>query len=497
MLRGSILQQLKDAHQSGEGSGRSLNFGVYYKNTLVALCHALEDSILSSDESPLVITAFQRGKWYLQEADRYGDIADHAEQIVIMAAPDTGFREHPTSQRSNVALVDLDRDDPVSQEWHLIIVSPGYTAMVLCQELSPEDYGPQGVPDVDLERKFYGFWTFEPNLVMETAELAIAHLERYDTQLCNLLADHLSYIGNQAQPHDVLCSLPTVENLGDIVARVIDYLQTNHNGLSQPPSIDWSDLAPETKLDNNLLSNELQAFLRVAQIMDQADVSNPMAGAEVAAISEALGQLLDLPAWQLHRIRLVSLLHRLALLQSSTSVLSPRHTKVSEDSSPLALSCPLVLGTQVLRTMPRLRAIATIITHQTEWWNGNGQPGRLTGDEIPLESRILGLASEFQQQLAQLQPSEFGADRFDGIKQADSLDAALQVCAGQAGDRWDPKLVDALTLLVNGLKQGLNLSVSMPKIAAGLWLLDSHSDEELVQMYSGGEVRESSGSSVK
>jgi len=48
--------------------------------------------------------------------------------------------------------------------------------MVLCQELSAADYGAGGQPAADLERKFYGLWTFEPALVQETVELAIAHI---------------------------------------------------------------------------------------------------------------------------------------------------------------------------------------------------------------------------------------------------------------------------------------------------------------------------------
>jgi len=95
-----------------------------------------------------------------------------------MAAPDTGFAEHPTSQLPNVALVGLDPADPVAQEWHLMILSPSYTAMVLCQELSAADYGVAGQPTADLERKFYGLWTFEPSLVQESVELAIAHIGR-------------------------------------------------------------------------------------------------------------------------------------------------------------------------------------------------------------------------------------------------------------------------------------------------------------------------------
>ena len=173
MLEGSILSRLHEAHHHGK---RPLNFGVYYKNTLVALCHALEDFILDANSAPLMLTAFQRGKWYLEEAERYSDLADKSEYITIMATPDSGFDSHPTSKKENVALVYLKSEDPVAEEWHLIILSPTYTAMVLCQELSDEDYG-EDQPKEDLERKFYGFWTFEPKLVCETVEIAIAHIK--------------------------------------------------------------------------------------------------------------------------------------------------------------------------------------------------------------------------------------------------------------------------------------------------------------------------------
>ncbi|MGB5974554.1 MAG: DICT sensory domain-containing protein, partial [Nodosilinea sp.] len=65
MLEGSILKQLVDGRT--EPDTTPLNYGVYYKNTLVALCHALEYCILSSGSAPLVVTDYQRGKWYLEE----------------------------------------------------------------------------------------------------------------------------------------------------------------------------------------------------------------------------------------------------------------------------------------------------------------------------------------------------------------------------------------------------------------------------------------------
>lgn len=436
MIQGSILQQLAAAHTDK----RPLNFGVYYKNTLVALCHALEDCILTSSTPPQVITAFQRGKWYLQEADRYYDLAQKSTQVAIMAAPDAGFAEHRTSQLANVDIVGLEPKDPVAQEWHLIIMAPSYTAMVLCQELSEADYGTAGQPATDLERKFYGFWTFEPGLVQETIDIAIAHIQTYDPELAQKLA-------NQAQ--EIAAAIPNTEpdDLGEIVHRVVDYLQTSeidvHNG-----KIGTHHQA----LDNNLVSNELQAFLRLAQLIDIADTNNQMAAAEVAAIAETIGQMIDLPAWQLKRLRLAGLLHRVA----------PFTVTVEYGEAP---SCPLVPAAQVLRTMPRMSAIAQIITHQNEWWNGNGQPAGLAGEEIPVESRILGLAVAFQQRVMTQQPSHHSNES-----------VLLQVLAefrAEQGTIWEPKLIDTLELLVMGLQQGLNLSVSSPKISAGMWLIDN------------------------
>jgi len=65
------------------------------------------------------------------------------------------------------------------------------------------------------------------------------------------------------------------------------------------------------------VSNELQAFLRLAQLIDLADTNNPRAAAEVAALAETMGQLLEIPAWQLKRLRLAGLLHRIAPMSVS------------------------------------------------------------------------------------------------------------------------------------------------------------------------------------
>jgi DICT domain-containing protein len=450
VLLGSILQKLTSAHR---GSKRPLNLGVYYKNTLVSLCHALEDFVLETESKPLMVTAFQRGKWYLQEAERYGEIAQKAAEIAIMASSDAGFDAHPTSQRSNVSLVHLAADDPVAQEWHLMILSPTYTAMVLCQELSEADYGKDGIPKEDLERKFYGFWTFEPALVKETVEIAIAHIGDYDKELQQRLQKRVEKIDTESASHQR-------EDVGKVVAKVIDYLQNCQENLHQDAHV---SVFSSQALDDNLLSNEMQAFLRMAQIIDSTDLSNPMAAAEVSALAEAMGQLLDLPAWQIKRLRLAGWLHRLGTLPNLEKLNSiAQQQNLEGDMSSAAKA-------SVLRIMPQMQAIANIINHQTENWDGSGTPDNFSYDNIPVESRIIRLVADFQQKVTSAN-QEASTDN--------PLVRVLADCQTKAGTIYDPKLVEALALLVMGMQQGMNISAIPPKIAAGMWLLDDREYEE-------------------
>ena len=191
----------------------------------------------------------------------------------------------------------------------------------------------------------------------------------------------------------------------------------------------------------------------MAQLVDRMDPVNPQAATEVTSLLEMMGQLIDLPAWRLKRLRMAGWLHRIAPFQPEAL------------PTPAAPACHLVPGAQVLRRMPQLRAVAQIITHQTEYWDGTGQPANLAGDQIPLESRMLGLLSHFQNLvMANPEPGEA------------AIIAALTQCQQEQGDRWDPKLVEMLALMVQGLQQGLSLPTIPMKFSLGTGLLNPDTD---------------------
>ena len=455
MLTAPTLQLLKASLPDGQ---LPASYGVYFKNTLVALCHALEDHILESCSGtqsglPLVLATFQRGKWYLQEAERYAEIACCSRHVAIAAVSDSGFATHPTGQLENVSLVDLNSNDSLANEWNLIILAPNYGAMLLCQELSADEYHLDSQPQTDGERKFYGLWTFDRLLVERAATILIEGLRSYNEDIFSRL---------QAQQAEIAATPSTVPaDLTGVVSRIVNYLQTSQQQLVTVTrqARELAELEGRAlRLNRNLAANKLQAFLRMAQRVDGRDTDNPVASLQVAALAEILGQILDLPTLKLRRLRLAGLLYRIGLAQAPPEVFSQRESELDERGWSFWRD-RAVLGAKLLATMPELAPVRNIVLHHLEYWDGSGQPDGLKAEEIPLESRILGLAAYFQEQT---QPR--------GGRLALSLGEALEKCQKYNTVRFDPALVEALSTVVRLAEVGLMQMPDRPSQVPTVWL---------------------------
>jgi DICT domain-containing protein len=455
MQRSSTLDRLKAALPDGQ---LPPSYGVYFKNTLVALCHALEDHILQTctqfpDQKPLVLVTFQQGKWYLQEADRYFEIAQCSDLVAIAAVPDSGFAAHKTGQQENVSLVNLDASDPLVNEWNLILLAPNYAAMVLCHELSTEEYRADSLPQVDTERKFYGLWTFDRALVEKSAEILIERMRPYDNPLCDRLAQMQKQIA--ANPS------ATPVDLTGVVSRIVTYLQTSQQQLVtvNRQARELVELEGQARrLNRNLTASKLQAFLRMAQKVDERDKDNPVASLQVSALAETIGQILDLPMLKLRRLRLAGLLFRIGLAEAPIEVFTYTSNKLDESSLAFWRDRAL-LGAKLLSTMPELAPVTDIVLHHLEHWDGSGKPNGLRGEEISIEARILGLVAEFQKLT---QPR--------GDRPALSVADALERCREYSGTRFDPALVESLTTVIRLAEIGLMQLPTRPSQLPTVWL---------------------------
>jgi DICT domain-containing protein/signal transduction histidine kinase len=148
---------------------------VYFKTSLTALSHAMEDLILVGKDKPLVIANFQHERFYLQESRRYYRIAQRTDQVYILAAPNTNFSPILTPY----VTIPIDRNDGLAQEWHLIIIGQKYAACIIALEFA----SPVDAPTLDQARQFKGIWTFERQVSTTAAQLILQRILAYRPEL--------------------------------------------------------------------------------------------------------------------------------------------------------------------------------------------------------------------------------------------------------------------------------------------------------------------------
>jgi diguanylate cyclase (GGDEF)-like protein len=92
-----------------------------------------------------------------------------------------------------------------------------------------------------------------------------------------------------------------------------------------------------------------------------------------------------------------------------------------------------VIGERILRSVPEMAEVATIVRHSHEHWDGSGYPDGIAGEDIPLPSRVILCADAFHAMRSD-RPYRRGRPAADAI-------AELEACAGT---QFDPEVVEAL-----------------------------------------------------
>ncbi|MCS6813346.1 MAG: ATP-binding protein [Cyanobacteria bacterium] len=164
---------------------------IYFKSSLTALSHAMEDQVLAGGDQPLVIASFQRERFYRQEASRYLRIAERTSQVYVLAAPETDF----TSRSDQYETIAFDPTEPLSQEWNLVVVGCNYATCLVCREHKAND--PQlrqsslplaELPTMDQARRFEGIWTFDRKVTQAAALLMLDRILTYRPELAEKVA---------------------------------------------------------------------------------------------------------------------------------------------------------------------------------------------------------------------------------------------------------------------------------------------------------------------
>ncbi len=196
----------------------------YFKYSLTALSHALEDLVLAGEDTPLVIANFQQERFYRQEIQRYQQISQHSDQVYVLAAPESesGFSE----DRATYEVVPLDSSDELTREWHLVVIGKRYSACLICREL------PNAATSIDPMRSFEGFWNFDRQASVYAARLLLGRISVYRPELTQKIEQAWQRYGLTVGTEDQLL-IPATQSTdaGIFGQRLITYLQSGQHEL--------------------------------------------------------------------------------------------------------------------------------------------------------------------------------------------------------------------------------------------------------------------------
>lgn len=212
----SVVQQLLDNCKDWRPQ-------MYFKSSLTALSHAMEDLVLSDSDTPLVIASFQRERFYRQESHRYKRIANKSNQVYVLAAPETNF----SNASIDYETIAFESNDALAQEWHLVIVGQHYSSCLICRERNtPTSDNKYGIV-MDTNRRFEGIWTFDRAVTLKVAKIMLDRILVYRPELKSKIRQaHNLYLTSNNDSQEVSPQIESpLTNPDPFVQRLVTYLQ--------------------------------------------------------------------------------------------------------------------------------------------------------------------------------------------------------------------------------------------------------------------------------
>jgi putative nucleotidyltransferase with HDIG domain len=150
-------------------------------------------------------------------------------------------------------------------------------------------------------------------------------------------------------------------------------------------------------------------------------------GTRVAQYANRIGRSMGLDDHRLERLHFAALLHDIGMLKLNRKQQMNRRECAKHT----------ILGARLLARIRLWEHLAPLVQHHHERWDGSGYPEALSGDAIPLESRIIAVCEAFDT-----------ITSGTSYKEAAPFELAVREVESGAGTQFDPDVVSAFLEVV-------------------------------------------------
>ncbi|MBP2634729.1 MAG: diguanylate cyclase domain protein [Firmicutes bacterium] len=207
----------------------------------------------------------------------------------------------------------------------------------------------------------------------------------------------------------ILLSNPDEQKMNDIStaikAAIEEYNSANYQlplSLSSGWAMGSKDIhALFKEADNNMYREKMHKGLStrsaiveaMMQALEARDYITEGHAERLESLVETFAQKIGLSAPMLADLKLLAKFHDIGKVGIPDAILFKPGTLTPDEISIMRRHCDI--GFRIAKAVPDLAPIADWVLKHQEWWNGEGYPLNLAGEEIPLPCRILALADAF------------------------------------------------------------------------------------------------------
>ncbi|MEN6388862.1 MAG: HD domain-containing phosphohydrolase [Syntrophomonas sp.] len=214
--------------------------------------------------------------------------------------------------------------------------------------------------------------------------------------------------------------------------------------LRHDATLSMADLFREA--DNNMYREKLHSQQSghsglISSLMQALQERDFITGGHVERMEKLtlqMGKALELSHSQLNDLLLFTRFHDIGKVGIPDAILFKPGPLTPEEYDVMKRHSEI--GYRIARAAADLQPVAELILKHHEWWNGQGYPLGLKGQEIPLECRIIAIIDAYDAMTSE-RP----------YRQALSREQAIAELKRYSGTRFEPELVELLTGIITSL----------------------------------------------
>lgn len=353
------------------------------------------------------------------------------DEVNVLNALKRVFRQVPceitttTNGREAIAIAKRDRPD-----------------VVICDMRMPELDGVQVLQAIDEVAPDCARIILSGYADMEKTVEAInlGHVDRYLSKPWNeeelkLVVNELVGIGRLQKERD---------GLAQSLAEKVYELEKINEELDQRVEMRTEELTLANKfLEQSYREMKTQFLHSIKVFSNLMELRAPSMGGHsrrVAELSRLLAREVEMEDDDVHRVYQAALLHDIGKIGLSDHTLFTPVADLDSEARSALMKHP-VTAQKALLALPEMAAVATMIRHHHERYDGLGFPDGLMRDVIPLGSRVLAVAEDFDE----LQQGWIASKKL-------TPEEAMVFIQGAIGKRYDPAVVVALPAALEKLR---------------------------------------------